>query len=71
MSNVMAGEFSANVDLGFLIENGEVGGRVKNTMISGNVFDMIGKIIGISSQQIPLGSSLFPYLLFDEVKVVG
>ena len=28
-SNILAGEFSVNIDLGFLVENGEIVGRVK------------------------------------------
>ena len=39
-SNTLAGEFSANVDLGFLVENGEIVGRVKDCMVAGNVFEM-------------------------------
>ncbi len=70
-SNVLAGEFSANIDLGFLIKNGEKVGRVKDTMINGNVFDMISKITSISSENITFGSSQFPYILFDQCSVVS
>jgi PmbA protein len=39
--NVLAGEFSNNVGLGFLVRRGEIVGRVKNTMIAGNVYELM------------------------------
>jgi PmbA protein len=39
--NIMAGEFSVNVSLGFLVRKGEIVGRVKNTMIAGNAYDLL------------------------------
>lgn len=42
--NVMAGEFSLNVSLGFVVEHGEIVGRAKNVMIAGNVYDSLKKI---------------------------
>ncbi len=41
MSNTLAGAFSVNVDLGFLIEDGRFAGRIKNCMIAGNVYDLL------------------------------
>ncbi|MCL5108936.1 MAG: TldD/PmbA family protein [Chloroflexi bacterium] len=37
--NLLAGDFSANVHLGYKIENGQLAGRVKDTMIAGNVYE--------------------------------
>jgi PmbA protein len=39
--NVMAGEFSNNVSVGFLVRHGGIVGRVKNTMIAGNVYELL------------------------------
>ncbi len=39
--NTMAGEFSNNVSLGFLVRKGEVVGRVKDTMIAGNAYELL------------------------------
>jgi len=41
MSNTLAGEFSVNLELGFLIENGALAGRVKNCMLFGNVYELL------------------------------
>lgn len=47
--NVLGGDFSGNVLLGFKIENGRIVGRVKDTMVSGNVFDILGNLAAIGS----------------------
>lgn len=39
--NVLAGEFSNNVGVGFLVRRGEVMGRVKNAMIAGNIYELL------------------------------
>jgi PmbA protein len=39
--NVLSGDFSGNVLLGYKIENGKIVGRVKNTMVSGNVYQIL------------------------------
>ena len=43
-SNILGGDFNANVLLGFCIERGEIIGRVKNTVISGNVYKVLRNI---------------------------
>ncbi len=53
--NVLAGEFNANVLLGYRIENGEITGRVKDTMISGNVYDALNGLAAIGSESRWLG----------------
>ena len=35
--NILSGEFSNNVSVGYLMQYGKVVGRVKNTMVAGNV----------------------------------
>ena len=49
-SNILAGEFSVNIDLGYLIENGEIVGRVKDCMFAGNVFDVFNNIVAIGDK---------------------
>jgi PmbA protein len=45
--NVLAGDFSGNVLLGYLVRNGEIVGRVKDTMVSGNIYDVLKEIDAI------------------------
>ena len=47
--NMLGGDFSGNVLLGFKIEKGEIVGRVKDTMISGNVYQLLKNITAIGS----------------------
>ena len=37
----ISGDMSVNVDVGFLIEKGELIGRVKDTMVSGNIYNAL------------------------------
>ncbi|MEN9208158.1 MAG: metallopeptidase TldD-related protein [Gloeomargarita sp. GMQP_bins_120] len=37
----ISGDFSVNVDLGYWVQGGVVQGRVKDTMIAGNVYDIL------------------------------
>lgn len=68
-SNVNAGEFSVNVETGFLIQNGQVVGRVKDTMIFGNVYDLFKKIAFVSKETKVVYDHILPYILFEEVDV--
>jgi PmbA protein len=43
--NVLGGDFSGNVLLGYKIENGQIVGRVKNTMVSGNIYQALKEIV--------------------------
>ncbi len=47
--NVLGGDFSGNVLLGFKVENGKIVGRVKNTMVSGNIYQLLKEIAAIGS----------------------
>ncbi|MBI3589874.1 MAG: TldD/PmbA family protein [Candidatus Melainabacteria bacterium] len=49
LSANISGDISVNVDLGFLIENGEIIGRVKDTMISGNIYNALNNVIELSN----------------------
>ncbi|MDO8092873.1 MAG: metallopeptidase TldD-related protein, partial [Candidatus Brocadiales bacterium] len=70
-SNVLAGEFSVNIDLGFLIENGEIIGRAKDCMIAGNAFDIFNNIIALGNKAEWHGSTKLPHFYFRALNVVG
>ena len=40
-SNIINGDFSGTLGLGYRIKKGEIVGRVKNTMISGNLYEVL------------------------------
>ncbi|MFC2069412.1 metallopeptidase TldD-related protein, partial [Chloroflexota bacterium] len=55
--NILGGDFSGNVLLGFKVKNGNILGRVKNTMISGNIYQIL-KQISIGDEAKWVGSFL-------------
>jgi len=69
-SNQLAGEFSVNLDLGYKVENGEIVGRVKNTMVAGSIFEAFKCLVdlGVSPEWVG-GSAYLPCLLFDQLSV--
>jgi PmbA protein len=70
--NVMSGEFSVNVNLGYKIENGEIVGRVKDVMLAGNTYDAITKIEAMSDKAECVGGSLIaPYMKISNLSVVA
>ncbi len=70
--NELGGDFRANLSLGFLIENGEVVGRVKDTMISGNVYEALNEIEAISEKPEPVwGTRLLPWVRTRGVEIAS
>jgi PmbA protein len=57
-SNILGGDFNANVLLGYKIEGGHVSGRVKNTVISGNVYKVLGNVRAIEKESHWVGGSI-------------
>lgn len=45
----ISGDMSVNVDIGFLIENGKIVGRVKDTMVTGNIYTALSNILELSN----------------------
>lgn len=69
-SNVASGAFSCGVQLGFYVKGGEIQGRVKNVMISGNAYDVLKNIKEVSrDSQWVQGSMLVPYTLVEPIQV--
>ena len=47
--NILGGDFNGNVLLGYKVENGRIVGRVKDTMVSGNVYQILKGITAIGN----------------------
>jgi PmbA protein len=56
--NVLGGDFSGNVLLGFKVENGKIVGRVKDTMVSGNIYNLLKQVGAIGSDTRWIGGFL-------------
>ena len=48
--NLLGGEFGGNVLLGYKVEGGEMVGRVKDTMVSGNVYEILKDLVAIGRE---------------------
>ncbi len=71
-SNQLAGEFSVNVDLGYKVEQGKIVGRIKNTMVAGNIFEAFEHLVDFSDRPEWVGSgSYLPHLLFSQLGVAA
>jgi len=68
-SNLIAGDFAHNIRLGFLIQKGEIAGRLVDTMVSGNVYSAFGSISALSSETHQIGSMFLPDAMFSELSI--
>lgn len=76
MGNLVAGDFSGNIALGFKVENGKTVGRVKDTMVSGNVYRLLkDNLVELSSdvERVGLmgfiGSHVYPRVVLSDVSI--
>jgi PmbA protein len=69
--NILGGDFSGNVLLGFRVENGKIVGRVKNTMVSGNIYQLLNNIVAVGNDARWLGGLFTPSLYFPGISVAS
>ncbi len=67
----ISGDFSINVDLGYRVTNGEVVGRVKDTAIAGNVYNVLKEIVALGNDRSWNGSCYTPSVIVEGLSVVG
>jgi len=69
-SNVASGIFSCSVQLGFYVKDGEIQGRVKDVMLSGNAYQALRDIKEISRDTRWVhGRMLLPYVLVEPLQI--
>ncbi|RLC95093.1 MAG: TldD/PmbA family protein [Chloroflexi bacterium] len=68
-TNVLGGDFSGNVLLGYKVETGEIVGRVKDTVVSGNVYQALGNLVGIGRHGRWVGAVFTPALCCQKLTV--
>lgn len=67
----ISGDFSINVDLGYRVQNGQVIGRVKDTMVAGNVYTALKNLVEMGSDAEWNGSCHTPSLIVEGLSVTG
>ena len=68
--NTLGGDFSGNVLLGYRIENGKIVGRVKDTMVVGNIYKVLNRVAAIGCETVWVGGMIqTPPIYFSSVSV--
>jgi PmbA protein len=67
----ISGDFSVNIDLGYRVEKGKIVGRVKDTMVAGNVYTALKGAIALGNDVQWNGSCYTPSLIVEGLSVVG
>ena len=67
----ITGNLSVNLELGYRVSAGEVIGRVKDTMVSGNAYTALKNLIALGSDMQWSGSTYTPTVIVDNLFVTG
>ncbi|MGB3201973.1 MAG: TldD/PmbA family protein [Nodosilinea sp.] len=67
----IAGDFSVNIDLGYRIHRGELVGRVKDTMVAGNIYTALKDNVELGGDADWNGSCYTPSVRLEEVSVTS
>ncbi len=67
----VSGDISGAVKGGFLIEDGKLTRPLIETMISGNLFELLAKVSGLSSETERIGTLVSPHIRIEDVSITG
>jgi PmbA protein len=70
-SSGLSGDFSINVDLGYRVQKGQITGRVKDTMVSGNVYSALKQLVAIGGDADWNGSCYTPSLIVEGLSITS
>lgn len=70
--NILSGEFGGNILLGYKIEKGKIAGRIKDAMLSGNIYNMLRDVVSLGKEGRWIGSALWtPPFYFPGVSIAA
>jgi len=67
----ITGDMSVNLELGYRVHNGEIVGRVKDTMVAGNAYTALNNLIALGSDADWQGSTYTPSVIVGGLSVAG
>jgi len=67
----ISGDFSINVELGYRVKGGQVLGRVKDTMVAGNVYTAIKNIVALGNDADWNGAFSTPSVIVADLSITG
>jgi PmbA protein len=69
--DAITGIFGAEIRTAYMVENGVIGQPIKGGNLSGNVYEMVKNISGISREREHIGNSLVPWMKFKNLTLTG
>ncbi|GEM_PF-104638 len=80
-NNLMNGDFSGNIGMGYVIKDGKIVGRVKDAIINVNIYEIFNKnLVGLSDSLhsvspfgdfISIANHRLPYAMFKDINVTA
>jgi len=70
-SNPASGEFSVVATPAWKIQNGEIAYATKGAMLAGNIFQVLKGISALANNERKVGQLVAPWVLVENVKVIG
>ena len=67
----ISGEFSVNVELGYRVKQGNILGRVKDTMVADNVYTALQNLVELGGDADWNGSCYTPSLIVEDLSTTG
>lgn len=67
----ISGDFSFNIDLGYRVQQGEIIGRIKDTMTAGNIYDALLNVSLLGFDRAWSGSCYTPSMVIDNLCVTA
>lgn len=67
----ISGDFSINIELGYRVRKGEIVGRVKNTMVAGNVYTALKQLVALGNDGEWNGSCYTPHVIVEGLSTIS
>jgi len=67
----LAGNFSANIELGYRVKKGEIIGRVKDTMVAGNIYTALNHLMTLGADVQINDSFVTPSVVVDGLSIIS
>ena len=69
-SNTITGDFSCNLSLAFSFDKNGIQGRIKDCMLSGNLYQLLNRDLLFSSETKQTGNFNCPYAMFSSMDLL-
>lgn len=71
-SNLLNGDFSGNIGVGYLIKNGKIVGRAKDAAINANIYNIFNNnLVGLSDKTYNAEGHRLPYVMLKDIYIAG